>query len=165
MIEIIDNAIPQEDYQKLHDTLFGIHFPWYYANGINLIPDDYYQFIHSFYYNHRPQSTYADLLDPILLRLDLVAIIRIKGNLTPNTPTIIEHGMHLDITNDPYAKNPKSAFPGKTAVYTTFENGQKIESIANRLVTFDSNLKHSGSSCTNQKMRCVININYVPRIW
>ena len=172
-VKIIDSAISDEDHKKIYDTLFGIHFPWYYANGVNLVPDEHYQFIHSFYYNHRPQSHYADLLDPVLIQLDLVAIIRIKANLTPSTPTIIEHGMHIDVTNDPNSKNPRSAFTGKTAVYyvndndgyTTFEDGQKVQSKANRLVIFDNNLKHSGSTCTDQKMRCVINFNYIERIW
>ena len=44
--------------------------------------------------------------------------------------------------------------------YTIFEDGTKIESVENRLVTFDSHIKHSGTSCTNQKVRLVLNMNY-----
>ena len=42
------------------------------------------------------------------------------------------------------------------------EDGTKVESIGNRLVTFDSHIKHSGTSCTDQKYRLVLNMNYFP---
>ena len=62
-------------------------------------------------------------------------------------------------------------FRGKTAIfylntnngYTLFEDGTKIESVANRLLTFDANLPHTGTSCTDKQFRCVLNINYFPR--
>ena len=44
--------------------------------------------------------------------------------------------------------------------YTEFEDGTKVESVANRLVTFPANLKHTGTSCTDEKTRIVINFNY-----
>jgi len=44
--------------------------------------------------------------------------------------------------------------------YTKFEDGTKIESVANRMVFFSSNMKHTGTSCTDEKIRVVINFNY-----
>ena len=44
--------------------------------------------------------------------------------------------------------------------YTKFENGEKVESVANRMVTFSTNLKHTGTSCTDERTRVVINFNY-----
>ena len=44
--------------------------------------------------------------------------------------------------------------------YTKFEDGTKVESVANRMVTFSTNMKHLGTSCTNEKRRIVINFNY-----
>ena len=38
--------------------------------------------------------------------------------------------------------------------------GTKVESIANRMITFPSNMKHTGTSCTDEKIRVVINFNY-----
>ena len=46
--------------------------------------------------------------------------------------------------------------------YTEFEDGTRIETIENRLLVFDSSLWHTGSTCTNAKVRCVINFNYFP---
>jgi len=44
--------------------------------------------------------------------------------------------------------------------YTKFENGQKIESIENRLITFNNNLKHNGTTSTNSQTRIVLNLCY-----
>ena len=44
--------------------------------------------------------------------------------------------------------------------YTLFENGTKIESVANRMITFPTNMKHTGTSCTDENTRVVINFNY-----
>ena len=44
--------------------------------------------------------------------------------------------------------------------YTKFEDGTKVESVANRMVTFPTNMKHTGTSCTDEKMRIVINFTY-----
>ena len=40
---------------------------------------------------------------------------------------------------------------------------EKIESIENRLVVFDSKTMHSGSTTNDSKARFVINLNYIPR--
>ena len=45
--------------------------------------------------------------------------------------------------------------------YTYFENGEKVESVANRLVAFPSQMKHGGTTCTDTQTRVVINLNYL----
>ena len=45
--------------------------------------------------------------------------------------------------------------------YTLFEDGTKVESVMNRLVTFPYTMKHAGTTCTNSPFRMVINFNYV----
>ena len=47
--------------------------------------------------------------------------------------------------------------------YTVFKNGEKVESVANRYIEFDSNLMHSGTSTTDSKRRVVINFNYITK--
>ena len=44
--------------------------------------------------------------------------------------------------------------------YTKFEDGTKVESVANRMLTFPANMKHIGTSCTDEQTRVVINFNY-----
>ena len=45
--------------------------------------------------------------------------------------------------------------------YTLFEDGTKVDSIANRMVVFDGNTKHTGSTHTDDdRFRFVLNINF-----
>ena len=44
--------------------------------------------------------------------------------------------------------------------YTKFKDGTKVESIANRMITFPANMEHCGTSCTDKNIRIVINFNY-----
>ena len=44
--------------------------------------------------------------------------------------------------------------------YTEFKDGTIIESVENRLVIFPSDMRHTGTTCTNAKNRIVVNINY-----
>jgi hypothetical protein len=41
--------------------------------------------------------------------------------------------------------------------YTKFKNGKKIKSKKNQYVEFDSKLEHTGSTCTDEDRRIVIN--------
>ena len=46
--------------------------------------------------------------------------------------------------------------------YTKFENGTKIESIANRFFLFDGSTKHASTTTTNVPARFNINFNFYP---
>ena len=41
-----------------------------------------------------------------------------------------------------------------------FKEGDKVESVANRVVIFDPTLEHRSVTCTDEKRRIVINFNY-----
>ena len=44
--------------------------------------------------------------------------------------------------------------------YTHFEDGSRVNSVENRLVTFPTQTLHGGANCTDQDCRIVINFNY-----
>jgi len=46
--------------------------------------------------------------------------------------------------------------------YTLFKDGKKIDSVQNRLITFPSSMEHTGTTCTDQPFRLVLNMNYIP---
>ena len=83
--------------------------------------------------------------------------MRVKANMNMRTPEIIEHGFHTDGTSSCTAA---IYYVNTNDGYTAFEDGTKVESIANRLVVFNTQTKHTGTTCTNAKFRCVINFNY-----
>lgn len=159
--EIIDNFLPEAEAQNLENVLLGVDFPWYYNPAVidtpeNLLTD--YQFVHGFYKNWTWNSSFAPLVMPIMERINPTSIIRVKANLNPYTGEHVYGGWHHDYK-----------FTCKTAVYyvndnngwTEFENGERVESKANRLVVFDSDMLHTGVSATDVKARCLININYL----
>jgi hypothetical protein len=163
MIKIIDNFLNKDQYDELHNAMFSADFPWYYANSV--LPEnlatckkfDNYQWAHSFYREYSFQSQHAIILLPIIKKLDPAAIVRIKGLMLSRTEENVEHGMHEDntfnTTNALYYLNTNNG-------YTRFANGKKVDSIANRMVVFSSGIKHTGATCTDQKVRCAINFNY-----
>ena len=88
---------------------------------------------------------------------------KIKANLLTRTPNIIENTFHVDdVRPEEKLKQLTTSifYVNTNNGYTKFEDGTKVESIANRMVTFPTNMKHKGASCTDKRTRVVINFNY-----
>ena len=90
-------------------------------------------------------------------------LLRIKANLLPRCEKTKRHSFHKDLY-------PHFDIPNRlTAIYyvntnngwTEFENGDKVPSVENRILIFDSSLPHTGTRATNASSRVVINFNYV----
>jgi hypothetical protein len=162
---VFDNFLSEEEFASLkHIMIDTPEFPWYYNNGVVTPIDnnsndflENYQFTHLFYDNFKPNSEYYVFLQTLVERLQPTALIRIKANLNPVTSKIIKFPYHVDF---PDIKCITAIFYLNTNNGYTLIDNQKIESISNRLVAFDSNTKHTGTTCTDQKYRCLINFNY-----
>ena len=174
-MKIEDNFLKQEDFDKLQEFMMGPHFHWffryrYYADLLindrdkdeNIL--DQFQFTHTFYDKAAPQSPYMKHLNFLLDLLQPVAIFKITGNLLTRLPNIVENPFHTDLSMLPEEKQK----PWKTSIfyvntnngYTVLEDGTKVESVANRMLTFPANMKHTGTSCTDKQTRIIINFNY-----
>lgn len=173
---VVDSCLSNNDFAIIKNTMLGSDFPWYLCptkvlyDEESTVEDKYnYQFTHIFYNNSIVRSDWFNILSPLLKLIILpgktTELVRIKANLLPATHDIIQYDYHTDIDYS----NEYDNFEKKTAVfyvntnngYTIFDNGTKIESVENRLLTFPAENKHTGSSCTDQRTRCVINLNYV----
>ena len=44
--------------------------------------------------------------------------------------------------------------------YTLFEDGTRVESVANRYLRLSGDLRHTGTSCSDEDRRVLINFNY-----
>lgn len=157
--DVIDSFLPEQDYLAIKNTLIDSNFPWYYNPFVATDDKDekHFQFTHTFYRNNSFSSNFSYVLQPLIQKINPTALISIKANLGPVANEIVEQGFHTDKT-----------FKCRTAVYyvntnngyTVFEDGTKIESVGNRFVEFDSLLPHSGTTHTDTKVRCVLNLNY-----
>ena len=170
-MKIEDNFLEQNIFNALQTFIIS-KLDWYYHGGIDYEGEKgkKFQFIHMFYSNKMPTSLLTEQMNPILEIINPISIWRIKANLLTRTPNIIENEFHVDmgdVSKEKLKQWTTSIFYINTNNgYTEFQDGRiamentKVESVANRMVTFPTNLKHRGTSCTDEKRRIVINFNY-----
>jgi len=167
-IKIEDNFLGQEEFDKIQEVLMGSVFAWFYQNTIDFgfeVDDvNKFQFIHMFYSESLPNSEFMRNISPLLRVLNPFSLLRIKANLLTRTPSIVENEFHADIgdLSEERLKQWSTSifFINTNNGYTKFEDGTKVESVANRMLTFPANVKHAGTSCTDQQTRVIMNFNY-----
>ena len=177
-IKIKDNFLKQDDFDRVKKLLTENDFPWffrdkYYAMDWFDHQDelDKFQFTHTFYEDDMVRSEYMDQLNCFMELIRPISIFRITTNLLTRTPDIVENALHVDMfLPEEKLKQWTTAlfYVNTNNGYTKFEDGTKVESVENRVVIFPTNMKHTGTSCTNQKTRVVINVNYfanAPKEW
>ena len=161
-MKVIDNFLDKESFEKIKNSIVNNpFFPWYFSEFTDYLNEkglEKSKYIHTFYRQNKPNSQHYDLLLPFLEKLNCTSLIKIKLNSTSHSTKLIEGTYHCDFT-----------FKCKTAVYylntndgyTKFQKDNKIiQSIENRMVIFNSNLKHLGTNTTDSKRRLVLNFNY-----
>ena len=160
MFEIKDNYLSVEDHLVLKTIMESNTFPWFYTKGKSKRVDKPelfdHQFNHIFYIDDNINSNFFKHLNPILDKLKPDSLVRIKANLNPPSENIIEYDYHQD-----------QKFKCKAAIYYlndndgyTVINKEKVLSKKNRMVFFDSDVKHFGTNSTNCNNRMLINFNY-----
>ena len=164
-MKIEDNFLKQEEFEKIQKLMDEPSpFPWFYADRIVFEDDvDKFQFIHAFYDNHMPMSPFSNELDSIINIIQPFSIVKIRAKLLTRTPEIVESTFHVDIplSEENLKQWTTSIFYINTNNgYTKFEDGTIVESVANRMLSFPANMKHCGTSCTDERRRIVINFNY-----
>jgi hypothetical protein len=93
-------------------------------------------------------------------RLGAKKIIRLKSNFLAPTFEQIQTRFHTDLEETAGIKTG-IFYLNTNNGFTVFEDGTRIPSIANRFVVFDACMPHAGTTCTNQKNRCLINVNFI----
>ena len=163
--EVIDNFLDESDFKNIQEIMLGDNFPWYYNTGVVKAEDDniknQYQLIHMFYSNDVPRSSYFDILAPLIYKINARSWIKIKANLNTRTEDFFEHGYHVDYTDVIPSQRTAVFYLNTNNGYTLFQDGTKIESVKNRLVSFKTDLLHTGSTCTDVNRRVLINLNYI----
>ena len=169
-MEIIDNFLETETFEMIRGYFFGPQVAWKF-NPYKVCAEeklDSFQFTHTIYHAMRYpifKEMSMEALDPIFFKLEhehggMDTVLRIKANLTPRTIEPEYTDYHKDTSQNNitaiYYLNTNNGF-------TRFEDGQKVESVSNRMLLFDAQTNHSGVTCTDEKVRGVLNINYFPK--
>tara|TARA_B110000285_G_C15123459_1_gene618666 strand:- start:2329 stop:2775 length:447 start_codon:yes stop_codon:yes gene_type:complete len=147
--------------------MLSAEIPWFKNSTLveqpNILEESWnYQFTHVFYRSYSPTSELLSHIDPLLIKINPAAIIRVKANMIPRTHEIHEHQWHVDI-EDVKGSTTAIFYINSNNGASLFKTGERVESVENRLVVFPSETLHTGTSCNNQQVRCVINLNYFQR--
>lgn len=165
-MKIEDNFLTKHEFDRIKNLVMSFDFPWFFNKIIDYDDEthNYFQFTHLFYSQGLVRSKFFDEFTPVINRLKLFSLLRMKLNLLTRTENMVINQFHVDesqLTKNQLKNWTTSIlYINNNNGYTEFEDGTKIESVANRLVTFPANIKHRGTSCTDEKTRIVLNLNY-----
>ena len=182
-IEVFDNFLSKEDFAKIKEL--PLKLDWKFLDHKVDALDGHCQFVHLFYNKNDTdkKSSFYNLLSPLIDKMNIKVLTRIKANLTLKSNSIVQYTMHVDESNilgtlgsfvnkdnnNELQQLINNSFDNlKTAIYylntnngkTVFENGQEVQSKENRLVVFSGKLLHAGTTHTDTPYRSVINFNY-----
>jgi len=174
--KVIDNFLDKEYFDSLitliaykeepeenNNTMFWQNnkMPWFFSSRIvneKKIKGNLFYMCHMFYDGNAPTSPLYDKLIPLLEKLEIKCLLRIKANLYPNTEILHEHPMHPDYE---FSHSVALLSLNTCDGYTKLKDGTKIDSVANRILLFDASEEHCSTTTTNVSARININMNYI----
>lgn len=152
------NFLEKQFFNNFKNILFSEEINWFFKK--NMTKNDNYFFNHCFYKNYIPMSSFfEDFIRPILLKLNAVTVSEVRANLMLKKPYQYQSNFHVDRTFDcKTAILYMNTCNGYTLLYE--DKKIKINSEENKILIFDSQIKHAAVSQTDEERRIVINFNY-----
>jgi len=156
-IQVIDNFLSKEQFDLIFNQMTGPEFPWYYQEG-KVFPDDGMPSLsHNFFFESKIWSNWFEMLVPVLQKMDMQAMRRIKANFDYKHNEAKRTGLHTDVqVGHEYAKTG-ILYVNKNNGGTYFEDGSMVDSVPNRFVTFPAYVKHGTQTHTDTNTRIVLN--------
>jgi hypothetical protein len=161
VIEVYENYCNGEWLHTLLETLKSANF-WQYTQSTDTYDDGKPKFTHVIYHGDRPLSDLHDFMQPFYNKVEVGVLIRNKIDFNLKTETQQQSMVHQDIAYIDVPYKTGILYLNTNNGYTLFEDGTKVESVANRFVIFDGNMKHCALSQTDTTERFVLNINWIP---
>ena len=157
-MKIIENFLEQKDFNQIKNIIFSQDFPWTFNEYcVDPPAPQITQFTHVFFWNNVPRETYP-ILKPLIDKINPKSIGKIKANLNLKTEKILETDIHTDTVDERFTSG--IFFLNNNNGYCKINN-EKILSKENTLVVFKSNESHTGSTCTDNSRRVLINLVYI----
>ena len=188
--QVIDNFLTKSYHKELVELLDSANFPWYYNSHISYETgksphgdNRLYEtgFSHMFWDNRtggQRDSSYSWFWKPALYKImDVVNndfIIRSRGDMTMYTHQLFEHDPHIDFSfpnistvyyvndsdGDTIFYNEKAKQYDDIKAFSKLNEVERVSPKANRLVVFEGDTIHTGSSPNKHKNRIIINSNF-----
>ena len=173
-VTVIDDFLPKEQFEQISSLVMNHqenNFPFYIQNDVADADDvdsnrpwSWYA-THAFYVDHEIKSKYFPLIKELFLtkfrdEMKIMSgLIRVKANFYPWTSEVREHNWHTDY---PDLRNNAALFSLNTCNgYTSFKEVGKVDSVANRMIFFNSHIEHCSSTTSNYYGRYNINFNFL----
>lgn len=163
-MKVYKNFLDKKEFDFIKNTICGENFPWYRTSFLlqdKEGKDNIASFFHMVYQYRLSNSTFYDLLEPIIYKINPVSLIRIRLNLYTPQPKHQKTRFHEDVAD---AENYHTAI-----LYITKNNGPtefkdkkiKIMPEENTFVMFKSSEYHRAITPTD-KDKILINFNFYP---
>lgn len=170
-MQVAEKFLEEYKFQELKNIISSNSFGWSF-NEVSVYNSDAevsdlknYQFTHVLYDNSKPVSEFYDyFLNNFFINLNFSVLLRAKINLNVNIGEIKEKPFHTDIPTFMAKKinyNTGIFYFNTNNGYTKFKTGEMVKSIENRFLFFNGNTPHCGSTCTDDKKRIVLNVNWI----
>ena len=176
-MQVIDDALDQEYFDHLNRAiLHSGSFRWSLQERVATLEDDpnseQFYFISSFYNNCKIEDDFYYELFPLFDSLDVKAVLRARAIMYMNQGKIIKHKPHIDYdyphnaallymnTNNGYTGMVNDDWVRGDISDSIFSEGNKVESVANRLLLHDGSIPHYSTTCTDTRKRIVLAVNY-----
>lgn len=155
--QVLDNFLSVDEFYPIKQLLTGRDFPWFFQPTVAYSDDDSSFYFTNLLFSKCSPTNFFHVVEPILGKLNLKSLIRVKCNLYPNLGKKFYNPPHIDYDFSHYgAIFYINTNDGKTIL----EDGTEIDSIENRLLIFDASKPHNSTHCTDLKARININFNY-----
>jgi hypothetical protein len=153
------NFLDKELFNKFKKEMFSTRCGWYYQPH-QCVKDRGY-FGHNFYAEHRPNSDFfTPFIVPITFMLGAKMLDDVRANCILKDSKKHFSEFHTD---RPYDCTTSILYMNTNNGYTLLGEKEKIKikSEENKIVTFNSQIKHCAVSQTDADRRIVINFNYI----
>ena len=159
-MQTVDNFLSAEEFNDLESRILGDHIHWYWNDGITHEGDGLFQFTHTIFDAPKDQKSPLFYHCKSVLNKLGGAVYRIKANLTIKTESHTYTGYHTDFTEEEFVGQTGVFYMNTNNGWTEFKSGIKVNSIANRMLIFDSKYEHVGVTSTDSNRRVVLNFNF-----
>ena len=164
--EVIDNCLSDYHFKSITNTVLSPDFNWCFNDHVVKEGTGDFQFTHNAFSckglaPHSDREMWSPcypLFRSVLEKLKASIVYKVKINLRPRTFFHRKSDYHVDGQGP--ARRTAIYYVNTNNGWTRFKKGGKVKSVANRMVIFDSDLEHSGVSCTDEQRRVVVNFNY-----
>ena len=158
-MKIIKNFLDNSVFLDLKKQLMGQDLEWHYHNSQTPLDTDDEYFDHCFYNKYEISSHRFDLIKPIIEKLKCKSLIQIRANLLIKKEEAKFSEFHTDYSHE---CNTAIFYINSCNGYTEFFDEKKsiVNCEENKIVIFNSQIKHRAVSQTDTKQRIVINLNY-----